>query len=444
MTRDAAFEATVAAWLAAQTSEDVPAGFVERVVAVTAVTRRRRAWLPSRRLALPRIDTWWLTRPASVKVAIVLALIAASILGAAAFLPRRHALPGSGLLVYDNGGVLQTFDQRDGAAARITSGSFDTAPSFSPDGTKIAFWRRSGPGLPASLWVMNSDGSNQHNITGQADLSGNESVRAVWSPDSAMLAFAVGDYYSSSHLYVTRADGTGLREIGADNLSRTDPSWSPDGSLIAFRGHTVGELPDEIPPDPAIGIYVIAPDGSGQRRVGSSGAGAPSNWGAFGWPSVGAPPSWLPDGRSLLYPIPGPKRTHLLVIGSVDNSSETSIPLPPNSNVLPVVSPDGSRVAFIASYDRDTHAGTLAVAGIDGTHLVMLRGGQPVAGQPPLWSPDGSSILAYDLNVRSILIFDASPGHETAPPVVISVPDPPDINFGGDALYDRATWQPRP
>src|SRR5207253_5504043 len=68
---------------------------------------------------------------------------------------------------------------------RLTSGSVDNAyPAFSPDGTKIAFTsRRTGT---SQVWVMNADGSNQTQLT--FDAQPKDQV-PDWSPDRSKIAY---------------------------------------------------------------------------------------------------------------------------------------------------------------------------------------------------------------------------------------------------------------
>src|SRR2546426_10617675 len=61
----------------------------------------------------------------------------------------------------------------------------------------------------------------------------------TWSPDGSQIAFSsVRD--GNTEIYVMRADGTGLRRVTNDPAEDVSPAWSPDGSTIAFASG-VGE-----------------------------------------------------------------------------------------------------------------------------------------------------------------------------------------------------------
>src|SRR6185295_7400891 len=69
-------------------------------------------------------------------------------------------------------------------------------PAFSRDGSQIAFSMVAGT---FQLWLRDADGSNQHRLTNSARNDYNPS----WSPDGSKIAFA-GD----NQIYVINSDGT--------------------------------------------------------------------------------------------------------------------------------------------------------------------------------------------------------------------------------------------
>jgi Tol biopolymer transport system component len=118
----------------------------------------------------------------------------------------------------------------DGTDERqLTSGQHDFDPAWSPDGTQIAFVRTSSPCQQGEIFVINADGSNLHKIT----LSG--AIRPTWSPDGTQIAYvlanACGGY---NRIAVMNADGSNQHAIDPP-LTRNmyDPVWSPAGPRLA-------------------------------------------------------------------------------------------------------------------------------------------------------------------------------------------------------------------
>ena len=100
----------------------------------------------------------------------------------------------------------------------------DAGPECSPDGSRIAYFSAN------VIYVMNADGSNQHEL-----VPGGGSVGAQWSPDARRVLFNRNDGPGAgSHPYAVNADGTGLVNLGQMVPSSQAPSWSPDASKIVF------------------------------------------------------------------------------------------------------------------------------------------------------------------------------------------------------------------
>lgn len=140
----------------------------------------------------------------------------------------------------------------DGKNPRRLTDRDDIDPTWSPDGSMIAF--ASSRAGARQLFVMNADGTNIRQVTNLSDMGG----RSTWSPDGTRLAFYRGPF-GDRDIYIINIDGTGLIQLtdGGDNLG---PSWSPDGNWIAFTSFRDGNNE----------IYIIHPDGTGLTRLTNS------------------------------------------------------------------------------------------------------------------------------------------------------------------------------
>jgi TolB protein len=155
---------------------------------------------------------------------------------------------GERILFTNNGNGLWIM-KPDGRNPHPLTNKDDIDPTWSPDGSRIAFASsRSGA---RQLFVMNADGSNIQQVTDLGNMGG----RSSWSADGTKLAFYRGSA-SDHNIYVINVDGTGLVQLtdGGDNLG---PSWSPDGNWIAFTSFRDGNNE----------IYIIHPDGTGVTRL---------------------------------------------------------------------------------------------------------------------------------------------------------------------------------
>ena len=122
----------------------------------------------------------------------------------------------------------------------------DSDPTLSLDGTQVAFVRGTPP-FRLRVWVMNADGSNQHQVEAPAIPDGSgappsgpfvERDRApTWSPDGTQIVFVREGIGTASGILRMKADGSdphpvALRSSQAFRVD--DTAWSPDGSAIAF------------------------------------------------------------------------------------------------------------------------------------------------------------------------------------------------------------------
>lgn len=124
---------------------------------------------------------------------------------------------------------------------RLTGSSTrNLEPTWSPDGTRIAFSStRDGD---SEIYVMNADGSAQTRITNSPGLD----LHPSWSPDGSNIAFV-----SAGAIFLMDPDGSNRRLLTGRLGSGL--TWSPDGSKIAFKGSDA--------------IYVVDADGTNELRL---------------------------------------------------------------------------------------------------------------------------------------------------------------------------------
>ena len=186
-------------------------------------------------------------------------------------------------------------DTAGGAPRRFTAGpKRDTEPRWSPDGSRLAFVSDREAKKKGQLYVMRADGGEPVRLT---DLR-NGVTNPVWSPDGARLCFVsrVGGweepeseeekqksrparvittlkykyngegftYDRRPHIFVVAADGGGPpTQLTDGDWVDADPSWSPDGRLVAFTS----ARHEDRDHDDASDIWLVGAEGGEPRRV---------------------------------------------------------------------------------------------------------------------------------------------------------------------------------
>ncbi len=104
----------------------------------------------------------------------------------------------------------------------------------SPDGSQVAFEVVGG-----NLMVMDANGRNVRDL--------GIGYRPTWSPDGSWIAFMVteddGYQFTASDIHAVRVDGSERVQLtSTQSRIEMNPSWSPDGSRIAFDDEATGSI----------------------------------------------------------------------------------------------------------------------------------------------------------------------------------------------------------
>ena len=232
-------------------------------------------------------------------------------------------------------------------------------PALSPDGTRIAF--TSQRGVASEVFVVDVKGGSPRQITELA-AKGLGARGVSWAPDGKSLVFTSAIL---GNIYVINVDGTGLRQLTNPPGRHSRPSWSPDGTRIAYVSNRSG-LPE---------IYVMNADGTHATRVTVGAVRRPANH----WSPA---PSWSPDSRRIAFTSDQDGNEEIYVINA-DGTGLTRLTTDPAEDWGPSWSPDGRQIAFSR---RVLGHHQIFVMNADGTNLVRLTELSPtIANFHPSW-----------------------------------------------------------
>ncbi len=243
---------------------------------------------------------------------------------------------------------------------RIGPDNVDEAlyPTWSPDGSRIAFVGFSGDPPQGAIYVANGDGSDAHEVFAANDLQQVEGLR--WSPDGSRIGYELVQGVPPSSrvgsarwtIWTMAPDGSNQRQLTTTGREMHF-SWSPDGEQIVFDRFE--EVESSNLADAKSDLFIVNADGTGEMRLTDDGESRD--------------PGWSPDGTLIAFKH-GPWGAQSVSVIGVDGSGLTSLASEgtsdagisfPYGNSL-AWSPDGTQIAFFGRVPANTcHISTLNV-----------------------------------------------------------------------------------
>ncbi len=241
---------------------------------------------------------------------------------------------------------------------------------------QIAFWRQTGT-QDIYLMTLNEDRTRYtdlERITTHPDVD----FSPTWSPDGSQIAFSTSRNGSLS-IYVINADGTNLRRLSPPGLqSADDPDWSPNGFWITF------DYEDEN----SYGVGKILFDGRGFQKLFSE---PKTNCDDFD-------PDWSPDGSQIAFSTCRDGNFEIYTMNSYGNA-QRNITNNPATDIHPDWSPDGGEILFISSRNNGNYDPHLInTRTLNATSLIQSSWTEREA----VWSPDGEKIAFVVWNLNDI------------------------------------------
>lgn len=282
------------------------------------------------------------------------ALVTAALMTAAAIgqsIASAGTFPGTnGKIAYSSDGEIEAI-RPDGTGRAILTNTpvgGETQPAWSANGKELVF-TDSGH----SFSTANADGSGRKALFSHNTFAGNP----TWSADGSVIAFdGFIDTIEGSRIFVVPAAGGTATELV--DLDAEDPTYSPDGTKIAYEDGFGNS-----------DIGVMNADGSGAATITT---GDDGNAGDFD-------PSWSPDGSRIAF-----KRDHQIWIMSANGSGATQLTTGADAE-HPTWSRDGTKIAF--QRDED-----IWVMDSDGSDPVNVTNSPEAEDRAPDWGGTGGAL----------------------------------------------------
>lgn len=265
------------------------------------------------------------------------------------------------------------------------------------------------------IYTMNPDGTGLVNLTNE--MAGIAQDDPSWSPDGTKIAFTnvtLSAWEEAfSHIWVMNADGSNASQITVggpnDFALNKQPDWSPDGTKIAYT--SAADDGD---------IYIMNADGANPHNMFVTEPLFPyADLPPFEWPEWD--PSWSSDGTKILYTASRPSGTEIATLDVTGDNPEVLLTTGLIADYSEAVwSPDGQLIA----YTEYSYGGPyLWIMNADGSNQTAITPGNVLNLYLPAFSPDGSllTFTAYpaELGSTSDLFSIPAPTAPLPPPTAV-------------------------
>jgi Tol biopolymer transport system component len=182
------------------------------------------------------------------------------------------------------------------------------------------------------IFECNPDGTDLKNLTHTKGYN----AEGSYSRDGRQIVFC-SKRDGNLELYIMAVDGSEVRKLtNAPGCYNGGPFFSPDGAKVIFRS-------DRKEKD-RLQLYVINSDGTGERALTDN-----DKW-------VYWAPYWYKDGKHIIYTAadhsnPMARPNYDLYWMNIETGKTTRITYAPGQDVLPVFSPDYTKVMWTSSRD---------------------------------------------------------------------------------------------
>jgi Tol biopolymer transport system component len=189
-------------------------------------------------------------------------------------------------------------------------------------------------------------------------------------PTGKYIAFASTQHRNTSDIYIKRVDGSTVTQLTSDPANDVMPTFSPDGSMIAYCSDRTGNFD----------IYIQKLDGGQPVQITND-------------PSQEFHPSFSPDGKQLVFcSLSVQSGQWEIVVVDVANPAKRKFL---GFGLFPAFSPDGTKIVFQRASLRGTKAfsvWTIDYINGEGVRPTQIAAAANAAVINPCFSPDGKRL----------------------------------------------------
>lgn len=209
------------------------------------------------------------------------------------------------------------------------------------------------------LQVADADGHNARTIFSSAK----QILSPSWSPDGSRLAYVSFETGNSAIFVQDIIQGTRAK-VSAKSGINSAPAWSPDGRRLALT-LSAGGSPD---------IYILDLGAKNLQRLTSG-------------PSIDTEPSWMPDGKSLLFTSDRSGGAQIYQV-SANGGKAQRLTFDGKYNAAADVSPDGRYMTLV---NNSGNGFRVAVMDMQSKAMRVISNGN--LDEAPSFAPNGSMII---------------------------------------------------
>jgi len=349
--------------------------------------------------------------------------------------PNAAWSPDGHKIVYARGNDLCVVNS-DGSDSRrlLTVNGGPSIPPWSPDGKHLRFTLGGSQGEGNAIWEVDADGSNLHQLLPGWSNRPSECC-GVWTADGKYFIFQ-GTHDNECGLWAVREETRFFHKgsyqpvlLASGPVNFYSPAPSRDGKqLFALGTQARGELMRYDAKSRQFTPYL---GGISASEAAFSKDGKWACYDAFPegtlWrskldgnqklqltvpPMVALLPRWSPDGKRVAFMGNMPGKAWKIYIVSADGGTPQQLIMDERNEADPQWSPDGNKILFgrlpATMVPEPGQTKALHLFDLPTNQVSTLPGSEGLFS--PRWSPDGRYVVALDMEMRKLILFDFTTG----------------------------------